>query len=62
MYAKFHQKIFNSVVVKARQGLQFFRQLTWFLENKRILSKFKFRTLNHSIVKLLNLLNYEIKL
>ena len=62
MYAKFHQKIFNSVVVKACQGFQFFRQLIWFLENKRILSKFKFRTLNHSIVKLLNLLNYEIKL
>ena len=38
--AKFKQKILKSMVVRARQNFQFFRQKTWFLENNRDLSKF----------------------
>ena len=33
--AKFQQKIFNYMVVGARQGFQFFRQKVWFLGNNR---------------------------
>ena len=33
---KFHQKILKPMVVGARQSFQFFRQLTWFLENNRV--------------------------
>ena len=40
--AKFQQKILNSMVVGARQSFQFFRQVIWFLENNRTLSKFKY--------------------
>ena len=54
--AKFQQKILNSLVVGARQRFQFFRKLTWFLENKKALSKFKYWILHHliSIIKLQN--------
>ena len=38
MCTKFYQKILNSVVVGARQSFQFFREITWFLGNKRALS------------------------
>ena len=34
------QKILNCRVVGDRQSFQIFRQNTWFLENKRALSKF----------------------
>ena len=62
--AKFQQKILNSVVVRACQNSQFFRQITWFLRNKKIkkaLSKFKHWILHDliSIIKLQN--NYSVK-
>ena len=41
MCAKFQQKILNSMVVGAHQSFQFSREITWFLGNKRALSKFK---------------------
>ena len=34
-FAKFQQKILNSVTVGARQSFQFCRQITWFLGNNR---------------------------
>ena len=40
---KYLQKIFNSMVVRARQNFQFFKQNTWFLESSRALSKFLYR-------------------
>ena len=40
--AKFQQKILNSMVAGARQNFQFFKQKTWFLENKRALFKYRF--------------------
>ena len=36
--AKFQQKLLNSMVVWAHQSFQFFRQVTRFMENKRVLS------------------------
>ena len=53
---KFQQKILNSMVVGARQSFKFFRQITWFLGNKRSLHKFKYWILHHwiSIIKLPN--------
>ena len=44
------------MVVGARQSFQFFRQRTWFLGNKRALSKFKYWILHYliSIIKLQN--------
>ena len=47
--AKFQQKILNFVVVGARQGFQFFRQIAWFLGNNRALSKFRYRILYNLI-------------
>ena len=44
---KFQQKILNSMVVGARQSFKFFRQITWFLGNKRSLHKFKYWILHH---------------
>ena len=38
-WAKFQQKLLNSVVAGARQSFQFFRQNIWFFENNRALSK-----------------------
>ena len=38
MCVKFQQKILNSVVVRAHQIFQFFRQITWFLRNKLCLN------------------------
>ena len=38
--AKFQRKLLNSMVVGARQGFQFFRQITWFLRNNRVLIRF----------------------
>ena len=38
------QKILNCRVVGDRQSFQIFRQNTWFLENKRALSRFLSRT------------------
>ena len=43
--AKPQHKIFNSMVVGARHTCQFFRQNTWFLENKRVFSNFLYRIL-----------------
>ena len=42
------------MVVGARQGFQFFRQITWFLENNRVLYKFRYQILPDliSIMKL----------
>ena len=34
-------KILNSVIVRAHENFQFFRQITWFLGNNRALSKCK---------------------
>ena len=44
------------MVVGARQSFQFFRQITWFLGNKRALPRFKYGILHHliSIIKLQN--------
>ena len=55
MYAKFHQKILNCMVVGALQSFQFFRQIAWFLRINRVLSKFRYRILHYgiSIIKLL---------
>ena len=52
MRAKFQQKILNSMVVGARQKFPYFRQTTWFLEN-RALSKILFEILHYliSIIK-----------
>ena len=33
--AKFQEKVLNSMVVRAQQSFQFFRQKTWFLGNNR---------------------------
>ena len=41
MCAKFQQKILTSMVVGACQSFECFRKITWFLKNKRALSKFK---------------------
>ena len=51
----------NFVVVRARQGFQFFRQIAWFLESNRDLSKFRYRLLYNlfSITKLWK--NHSIK-
>ena len=59
--ANFQQKILNYTTVITRQGFQFFRQITWFLGNKRGLLKFKYCLLHHliSIIKLQN--NYSVK-
>ena len=37
------------MVIRARQGFQFFRQITWFLGNKRALSKFRYQILYYLI-------------
>ena len=44
------------MVVRAGQNFQFLREITWFLGNKRALSKFKYWILHHliSITKLQN--------
>ena len=47
--AKFQQKLLNSMVVGARQSLQFFRKNTWFFENGRALSKFLYDILHYLI-------------
>ena len=46
---KFQQKLLNSMVVGARQSLQFFRKNTWFFENGRALSKFLYDILHYLI-------------
>ena len=53
-WEKFQQKILNFTV--ACQSFQFFRQITWFLRNARVLSKFKYCILHFliSIIKLKN--------
>ena len=35
------------MIVGARQGFQFFRKITWFLENNRALSKFRYWILHN---------------
>ena len=40
--AKVQDKILNSVVVRARQYFQCFKQKTWFLENNSALSKISY--------------------
>ena len=48
--AKFQQqKKIKFLVVGACQSFKFFGQITWFLGNKRVLSKFKCWILHHSI-------------
>ena len=44
------------MAVGTRQSFQFFRQITWFLGNKRALFKFKYWILRHliSFIKLQN--------
>ena len=56
MCAKFQQRILYSTIVGARQSSKCFRQIIWFLGNKRALSKFKYLILHHliSIFKLQN--------
>ena len=44
------------MIVGARQSFQFFRQITWFLGNKKALPKFKYWILHHLLV----LSNYKI--
>ena len=43
------------MIVGARQILQFFRQITWFLENNRALLKFRYRIL-HKLIGIIKLL------
>ena len=45
----FQQKILNTVVVRARQSFQFFRQKAWFFESNRALSKFLYGLLHYLI-------------
>ena len=52
MCAKFQQKILNSIVVEAPQSFLFFIEKTWFLENKRALSKFLYGVL-HCLTKII---------
>ena len=47
--AKFQQKILKSMVFKARQSFQFFREKTWFLPNNRGLPLFRYQTLQNLI-------------
>ena len=49
--AKFQQKISNTMVIGTRQ---FFKEITWFLGNRRALSKLKYWILHHliTIIKL----------
>ena len=49
------------MAVEGHQSFQFFRQIAWFLENNKALSKFRYRILHHliSITKLEK--NYSIK-
>ena len=37
------------MVVRALETFQFFRQLTWFLENNKALPKFRYRILHYLI-------------
>ena len=39
-YIKFQQKILKSMVVRACESFQFFRQKAWFLKNNRALPNF----------------------
>ena len=39
---KISAKILNSMIVRAHQNFQFFRQITWFLHNNRSFSKFRY--------------------
>ena len=52
--AKFQKRILSCRVVEVRQSFQILRQITWFLENDRALSKFFYRILHNliSIIKL----------
>ena len=45
------------MVVRARQSFQFFREVTWFLGNKRALSKFKYWILYYLIISIIKLQN-----
>ena len=53
---KISAKILNSTVVGAGPSFKFFRQITWFLENKKALPKFEYWILHHliRIIKLQN--------
>ena len=37
------------MIVGGRQSFQFFRQITWFLENNRALPEFSYQILHHII-------------
>ena len=54
--AKFQQKQLNSIVDGARRKFQFFREVAWFLGNRKALAKLKYCILHHliSIIKLQN--------
>ena len=41
------EKILNSLLVGGCQILKCFRQITWFLENNRALSKFRYQILHY---------------
>ena len=47
------------MVFGARQSFQLFREITWFLGNKRALFKLKYWILHHSIIKLQNYLSVK---
>ena len=51
---KFQEKILNSVVAGAPQSFQFFRQITWFLGNNRVLSQFKWWLLHYLITVIIS--------
>ena len=50
------------MVVEACQSFQFFRQIIWFLENSRALSKFSYR-IWHNLISITKLLkkNHSVK-
>ena len=52
--AKFQQKLFNLMVVGARQSFHFFLQNTWFVENNRALTTFWYGIL-HYLIGIINL-------
>ena len=50
--AKFQQNMFNSMVVRAHQSFQFFRQITGVLENRALSNFFLYGT--YEVIALLN--------
>ena len=54
----FSKNVLNSMVVTARHRFQFFREITWFLGNKSVLSKFKHWIL-HLLISIIKLQNNQ---